>query len=73
MHAGTLPPRLSRVGRKQRWDKAHGARFVKGTLARIDAVLRPRQKGKPPEYRTDFIALAVERELARREKRKRKP
>jgi hypothetical protein len=57
-----------RVGRKQRWDEAHGARFVRGTLARIDAVLKPRQKGKPPEYRTDFIASAVERELQRREK-----
>jgi hypothetical protein len=50
-----------RVGRKQRWDEAHGARFVRGTLARIDAVLRPRQEGRPPEYRTDFIAGAVER------------
>jgi hypothetical protein len=36
---------------------------------RIDAVLRPRQKGKSPEYRTDFIASAVERELKRRERR----
>jgi hypothetical protein len=56
-----------RVGRKQRWDEAHGARFVTGTLARIDAVLRPRTKDKPPEYRTDFIATAVEKELRRRE------
>jgi hypothetical protein len=42
-------------------DAILGGRFVKGTLARIDAVLRPRAKGKPPEYRTDFIAEAVER------------
>jgi hypothetical protein len=73
MHAAMSVRNLSRVGRKQRWDEAHGARFLRGTLARIDAVLRPRQKGKPPEYRTDFIAEAVERELARREKRKGKP
>jgi hypothetical protein len=53
-------------------DEAHGARFVRGTLARIDAVLRPRQKGKPPEYRPDFIASAVERELKRRERQQRK-
>jgi hypothetical protein len=59
-----------RVGRKQRWDEAHGARFVRGTLARIDAVLRPRTKDKPPEYRTDFIAEAVERELKRRESKR---
>jgi hypothetical protein len=39
---------------------------VKGTLARIDAVLRPRQNDKPQEFRTDFIAEAVERELDRR-------
>jgi hypothetical protein len=50
-----------------------GARFVKGTLARIDAVLRPRAKGKPPEYRTDFIAEAVERGLRRRERKPPKP
>jgi hypothetical protein len=62
-----------RVGRKQRWDEAHGARFVKGTLARIDAVLRPRRRGKPPEYRTDFIAEAVERELRRRTRKGGKP
>ena len=39
---------------------------MKGTLARIDAVLRPRQNDKPQEFRTDFIAEAVERELDRR-------
>jgi hypothetical protein len=63
------------VGRKQRWDEAHGARFVKGTLARIDAVLKPRHEGKPPEYRTDFIAEAVEREIERRQAaaKRRKP
>jgi hypothetical protein len=38
-------------------------------LARIDAVL----KRKPREYRTDFIAEAVERELRRRERKPPKP
>ena len=70
MRARILPPKLPRVGRKQRWDEAHGARFVRGTLARIDAVLKPRHGGKPPEYRTDFIASAVEKEIRRRERAK---
>ncbi len=39
------------------------ARFRDGTLARIDAVLRR----APREYRTDFIAEAVEKLLAERE------
>jgi hypothetical protein len=51
------------MGRKKLWDEAALARFESGTLARIDAVL----KRRPKEYRTDFIALAVKRELARRE------
>jgi hypothetical protein len=37
------------------------ARFPDGTLARMDAVLRPK------EARTDLIHLAVENELERRE------
>jgi len=57
-----------RVGRKQRWDEAHGARFVRGTLARIDAVLRPRQEGRP-QISNRFYRGAVERELKRRETR----
>jgi hypothetical protein len=37
------------------------ARFPEGTLARLDAVLRPM------EARTDFIYEAVEREIDRRD------
>jgi hypothetical protein len=52
-----------RVGRKKRWYEIMGAPFPKGTLARMDAVLR----GK--EDRTDLVREAVERELKRREKK----
>jgi hypothetical protein len=37
------------------------ARFPEGTLARLDAVLQPK------EARTDFIYEAVEREIDRRD------
>jgi hypothetical protein len=40
------------------------ARFAAGRFARIEAVLAE------TEDRTDFVRAAVERELARREKRK---
>ena len=40
------------------------ARFAAGTFGRIEAVLTEN------EDRTDFVREAVERELARREKRK---
>ena len=40
------------------------ARFAAGTFARIEAILDKN------EDRTDFVREAVERELARREKRK---
>ena len=40
------------------------ARFAAGTFVRIEAVLAE------TEDRTDFVRAAVERELARREKRK---
>jgi hypothetical protein len=43
------------------------ARFPAGTLARIDTVLRD------TEYRTDFVWLAVEKELKRREAGAAKP
>jgi hypothetical protein len=39
------------------------ARFREGTIARIDAVLEDK------EARTDLIAVAVDRELDRRERR----
>ena len=50
------------MGRKRRWHEDVLARFPKGTLARIKAVL------EPAEDRTDFIRMAVEREIRRRER-----
>lgn len=49
------------VGRKKINDEQTPARFPEGTLDRIDAVLDLKEK------RSDFIRLAVERELHRRE------
>jgi hypothetical protein len=43
------------------------ARFPAGTLARIDDVLRDK------EFRTNFVWLAVEKELKRREAKGAKP
>jgi hypothetical protein len=51
------------MGRKKLWSEDMQARFVAGTLERIDAV---REDG---ETRTDFVRLAVERELRRRERK----
>jgi hypothetical protein len=48
--------------RRKRWSEDMVARFAAGTFARIEAVLAA------VEDRTDFVRLAVERELARREK-----
>lgn len=50
------------VGRKRINDEQMPARFPAGTLARIDAVLRPGEK------RADVIRIGVERELKRRER-----
>lgn len=50
-----------RMGRKQINHEQTPARFPEGTLARIDAVLADGEK------RSDFIRLAVEKELERRE------
>lgn len=50
-----------RVGRKQINHEQTPARFPEGTLARIDAVLSDKEK------RSDFIRVAVEAELDRRE------
>jgi hypothetical protein len=55
------PPR---VGRKQINHEQMPARFPDGTMARIDAVLRPKEK------RSDLVREAVEREISRREKKK---
>jgi hypothetical protein len=53
-------------GRTQRWSEDMQARFPAGTFERIGSVLRD------TEDRTDFVRLAVERELRRRESRRRK-
>jgi hypothetical protein len=52
------------VPRRKRWSEDMVARFAAGTFARIEAMLAA------AEDRTDFVRAAVERELARREKRK---
>lgn len=52
-----------RVGRKKQWHEAMGAKFERGTFARIAAVLRK------DEDRTEFVREAVEREIKRREKK----
>lgn len=48
------------VGRPKINDEQTPARFPAGTLAKIDAALKDREK------RSDFIREAVERELERR-------
>lgn len=53
-----------RVGRRQINHEQMPARFREGTLARMDAVLHPKEK------RSDLIREAVERELERRESEK---
>ena len=53
---------IQSVGRKRINDEQMPARFPAGTLARIDAVLRPGEK------RADVIRIGVERELKRRER-----
>jgi hypothetical protein len=50
-----------RVGRRKINDEQTPARFPAGTLARIDAVLAPKEK------RADLIRKAVDAELERRE------
>lgn len=51
------------MGRKKLWSEDMQARFEGGTFERIDAVL------EDSENRTDFVRLAVERELRRRERK----
>jgi hypothetical protein len=50
------------VGRRRINDEQTPARFPEGTLARIDALLEPKEK------RSDFIREAVDREIKRRER-----
>ncbi len=52
------------MGRTKRWAEDMQARFTEGTFARIEAVL------EDSEDRTDFVRVAVEKELKRREKQR---
>lgn len=54
---------VPRMGRPKINDEQTPARLPAGTLARIEAVL------KPKEARSDFIRRAVETELKKRERR----
>jgi len=58
--SGTKRP----VGRVKINDEQTPARFQKGTLARIDALLTDKEK------RSDFIREAVDREIIRRTRQK---
>jgi hypothetical protein len=51
------------MGRTKRWAEDMQARFPEGTFDRIEAVL------EESEDRTEFVRVAVEREIKRREKR----
>ncbi|MGK6320157.1 hypothetical protein [Sphingomonas sp. DT-204] len=55
-----------RVGRKKRWAEDMQARFAEGTFERIAAVL------SEGEDRTDFVRVAVENEITKRERPKRR-
>lgn len=59
IHPSDMPRRM---GRKKKWAEDMQARFQQGTFARIAAVLID------DEDRTDFVRVAVERELTKREK-----
>ena len=50
------------VGQKRINHEQMPARLAEGTLARMDAVL------VPPEKRAEFVRVAIEREIKRREK-----
>lgn len=50
------------MGRKKMWAEDMQARFPEGTFERIEAVL------EDSEDRTDFVRVAVEKELKRRER-----
>ena len=52
------------MGRKKMWAEDMQARFPEGTFDRIEAVL------EDSEDRTDFVRVAVEKELKRREKQR---
>lgn len=50
------------MGRTKKWTEDMQARFAPGTFIRIERVLEDR------EDRTEFVRIAVERELRRRER-----
>lgn len=52
------------MGRKKMWAEDMQARFPEGTFNRIEAVL------EDSEDRTDFVRVAVEKELKRRERQR---
>jgi len=54
------------MGRKKLWSEDMQARFPEGTFEQIDAVL------EDGETRTDFVRIAVEMELQKREKAKKR-
>jgi hypothetical protein len=56
----SIPHMRKKMGRLKRWHEDMVARFVEGTLAEIDKLL------KENETRTDFVREAVARELRRR-------
>jgi len=56
--------RKNAMGRKKLWSEDMQARFPEGTFDRIDAVL------EDSEVRTDFVRIAVEKELTRRERQR---
>ncbi|MBR0871220.1 hypothetical protein JQ633_12685 [Bradyrhizobium tropiciagri] len=56
-----MAAKLRPVGRKRINDEGMPARFPKGTLRRVDALLRDKEK------RADFIRSAVAVEIERRE------
>ena len=60
-----MKARKNRLGRKQINAEQTVARFRAGTLARIDAVLDPKEK------RADFLRDTIEAEINRRERKKR--
>ena len=53
------------MGRRKRWSEEMQARFGEGTFAKIAEVLGT------GEDRTDFVRIAVEREIVRRSQQRR--
>lgn len=51
------------MGRTKKWSEDMQARFAEGTFGRIERAL------EDGEDRTEFVRVAVERELKRRERR----